>query len=322
MKTALVCGISGQDGVYLSRLLLEKGYRVHGTSRDPGRAATNLARLGIADSVGIHAHAATDYDGLAALIDEIRPDEVYNLAGQSSVALSFEHPFETMDSIATATLHLLEAVRRSGRPIRLFGAGSGECFGDTGGLAVTEETAFRPRSPYAVAKAAAFWHIATYRQAFGVYACTGLLFNHESPLRPERFVTRKIVAAAVRIANGSSEKLRLGNTAVRRDWGWAPEYVDAMWRMLQQATPADYVIATGETHGLDEFVERAFAEVGLDWRDHVEVDAALVRPADVPVGRADPSRAERELGWRATRRFADVVREMVRAEQLAAAPAP
>ena len=318
MKTALICGVSGQDGAYLSRLLLEKGYRVHGASRDAATSSfANLLRLGIRDQIHLESVITTDFRSVIQAFERAQPDEVYNLAGQSSVGLSFEQPVETMESITIGTLNLLEAIRFVKRPIRFYNAGSGESFGDTRGVRVTEESPFRPRSPYAVAKAAAFWEVANYREAYGLFACNGLLFNHESPLRPERFVTRKIVAAAARIARGSGEKLRLGNLRVRRDWGWAPEYVDAMWRMLQRPDAADYIIATGESHGLDEFVSLAFAEVGLDWQDHVESDPGLMRPADIEAGLADPSRAERELGWRATYRFADVVRELVRAEMAA-----
>jgi GDP-mannose 4,6-dehydratase len=206
----------------------------------------------------------------------MQPDEVYNLAGQSSVGLSFEQPVETLESIATGTLNLLEAIRFIGAPIRLYNAGSSECFGETGEAGADENTPFRPRSPYAVAKAAAFWEVANYREAYGLFACSGILFNHESPLRPERFVTQKIVTAACRIAEGSTEKLTLGNMAIRRDWGWAPEYVEAMSLMLQQEQPEDYVIATGESCSLEEFVAIAFAAVGLDWRDWVVSDCRRV----------------------------------------------
>jgi GDPmannose 4,6-dehydratase len=249
---------------------------------------------------------------------KIQPDEVYNLAGQSSVGLSFQQPVETLESIAQGTLNLLEAIRFTGRPIRLYNAGSSECFGDTDQPA-DEGTPFRPRSPYAVAKAAAFWEISNYREAYGIYACSGMLFNHESPLRPERFVTRKIVAAACRIADGSREQLQLGNTAIQRDWGWAPEYVEAMWLMLQQHKPADYVIATGESHSLEEFVEAAFSSVGLDWRKHVVINESLLRPTDISVGRANPVRAKSELGWQARSRMHDVVRMMIAAETQRAA---
>jgi GDPmannose 4,6-dehydratase len=203
-------------------------------------------------------------------------------------------------------------------PIRFYNAGSGESFGDTGGVAATENTPFRPRSPYAVAKSTAVWEVANYREAYGLHACSGILYNHESPLRPERFVTRKVVAAACRIARGSNEKLGLGNLDIERDWGWAPEYVEAMWLMLQQDEPNDYVIATGESNPLSRFVELAFKEVNLDWRDHVVVDTAFLRPADLSRGVGDPSLAAAKLGWRAKNKMSDVVRLMMEAEQSAA----
>ena len=251
----------------------------------------------------------------------MQPDEIYNLAGQSSVGLSFEQPVETLESISVGTLNLLEVIRFLNRPIRFYNAGSGECFGDTGDAAgAIENTPFRPRSPYAVAKAAAFWQVANYREAYGLYACTGILFNHESPLRPERFVTQKIVRAACRIAGGSAEKLQLGNLDIARDWGWAPEYVDAMWRMLQQETPQDFVIATGETYTLQDFVERVFLELQLNWRDHVRVNEALYRPADISEGRGNAFKAAKKLGWQAQWRMPQVVAGMVAAE-LAQLPA-
>jgi GDPmannose 4,6-dehydratase len=237
------------------------------------------------------------------------------LAGQSSVGLSFEQPVETLESIAIGTLNVLEGIRFTNRQIKFYSAGSSECFGDTGGNPANEETPFRPRSPYAVAKAAAFWEVANYREAYNLFACTGILFNHESPLRPDRFVTRKIVAAATRIAAGSKEMLRLGNIDIARDWGWAPEYVEAMWRMLQQPTPSDFVIATGETRKLSEFVQEAFACVGLEWKEHVQIDYDLFRPTDLIVGRADPSRAENVLGWNAEKFMPDVVRLMIEVEK-------
>ncbi len=313
---ALVVGISGQDGAWLAKLLLEKGYEVHGTSRDANLGSfAGLARLGLRDRVRLHSVAPNDFRSVLGVLMRTEPDEVYNLAGQSSVGLSFDQPVETMESVGVATITMLEAIRFARAPIRFYNAGSGECFGDTGGNPADEETPLRPRSPYAVAKAAARMLVANYREAYGLYACTGILFNHESPLRPERFVTRKIVAAAARIAAGHAGKLRLGNMAVRRDWGWAPEYVDAMWRMLRQPAPGDYVVATGETRSLEEFVAEAFRAVGLDWRDHVEADPALKRPADVTANFADPGKAARVLGWRATVKMAEVVRRMVEAER-------
>jgi GDPmannose 4,6-dehydratase len=315
MKKALIFGVSGQDGSYLAKLLLEKGYEVCGASRDAQVASfANLARLGIRDRVALESVSLIDFRSVLQVLMKTEPDEVYNLAGQSSVALSFQQPVETLESIAQGTLNLLEAIRFTGRSIKLYNAGSSECFGDTSEPA-DENTPFRPRSPYAVAKAAAFWEVANYREAYGLYACSGLLFNHESPLRPERFVTRKIVAAACRIAEGSAEKLNLGNVSIQRDWGWAPEYVEAMWLMLQQDRPADYVIATGESHSLEEFVETAFSCVGLDWRNFVVLDPALLRPADITLGRANPSSARERLGWRPRYRMCDVVRMMVEAER-------
>ena len=248
-KRALISGISGQDGAYLAKLLLDKGYEVFGSSRDAQMANfSNLKRLGIYDHIGFESMALNDFRSVLQTLAKVNPDELYNLAGQSSVGLSFQQPVETLESISVGTLNLLEAIRFIKLPVKFYNACSSECFGDTGGLAAIETTPFKPRSPYAVAKAAAFWELANYREAYGLFACSGILFNHESPLRPERFVTRKIVAAACRIAGGSKEKLRLGNISIARDWGWAPEYVEAMWLMLQQEQPDDYVIATGETN--------------------------------------------------------------------------
>jgi GDPmannose 4,6-dehydratase len=315
MKTALICGITGQDGAYLAQLLLAKGYRVVGSSRDAFTAPRdNLKWLGIDGRVSMLSIAVNDFRSVLQAITRVAPDEIYNLAGQSSVGLSFEQPMETLESIATGTVNFLEAIRFSGKPIRFYNAGSGECFGNSGDAPANEETPFRPRSPYAVAKAAAFWEVATYREAYSLFACSGLLFNHESPLRHERFVTRKIAAGAVRIARGSRDRLRLGALDVRRDWGWAPEYVVAMWMMLQRDRPEDFVIATGETRSLEEFIAAAFAAVGLDWREWVESDPDMLRPVDIAAGRADPGKAERELGWRAALRMDGVVGKLVEAE--------
>ena len=313
-KTALICGVSGQDGTYLARLLLERGYTVHGASRDAQASSfQNLRRLGLIDSVRLESLNITDFRSVLQALKRVNPDEVYNLAGQSSVALSFDQPVETLESVSLGTLNLLEAIRFTERPVRFYNAGSGECFGDTKTPA-DENTAFRPRSPYAVAKAAAHWEVANYAEAYGLYACTGILFNHESPLRAERFVTRKIVAAACRISRGSGERLRLGNLSVQRDWGWAPEYVEAMWTMLQQDKPESYVIATGQSHTLEEFVECAFAEVGLQWHDHVDIDKRLYRPADISYANANPSRAQERLGWKAKAAMPQVVAMMTAAE--------
>jgi len=315
-KTALICGVSGQDGAWLARLLLEKGYRVVGTARDAQVSSFgNLLRLGIRDQVETVSMTLTDFRSVIQTLDRTKPDEVYNLAGQSSVGLSFQQPVETLESHATGALNLLEAVRFLNPDIRLYNACSGECFGDTGDAPADENTPFRPRSPYAVAKAAAFWEVANYRDAYGLFACSGILFNHESPLRPERFVTQKIAAGAVRIARGEQKSLVLGNLAVARDWGWAPEYVDAMWRMLQRDEAEDFVIATGERHTLEEFVDEAFRAVGLDWREYVRVDRNLFRPSEIMCGWGDASRARDKLGWEATVRMPEVARRLVRAQQ-------
>jgi GDPmannose 4,6-dehydratase len=314
-KRALILGVSGQDGAYLADLLLGKGYDVSGTSRDANVSSfTGLAELGIHERVRRLSVATSDFRSVLTALVQVEPDEVYNLSGQSSVGLSFDQPVETMESIGIGTLNLLEAIRFTKRPIRFYNASSGECFGDTGGQRANEETPFRPRSPYAVAKAAAFWEVANYREAYGLFACSGILFNHESPLRPERFVTRKIVSAACRIARGAQSKLRLGNVHVKRDWGWAPEYVDAMWRMLQRDRPDDYVIATGETRSLEEFVSASFRNVGLDPGEHVVLDPSLKRPTDIEGNFADPGKAERVLGWKASARMDEVVRRMTKAE--------
>lgn len=318
MKRALICGVSGQDGAYLARLLLNEGYEVHGASRDAQTSSfDSLRRLGLIDRIRLESATITDFRSVLQTLQRVQPDEVYNLAGQSSVGLSFEQPVETLESITVGTLNLLEAIRFTGRPIRFYNAGSGECFGDAVEPA-HEETAFRPRSPYAVAKSAAHWEVANYREAYSIFACTGILFNHESPLRPRRFVTRKIVSAACKIAAGGSERLMLGDTKIERDWGWAPDYVEAMWRMLQQDEPRDYVIATGASHTLEQFVEHAFACAGLAWREHVEIDPSLFRPSDITFSRADPALAAGRLGWKARYAMPDVVRMMVDAEQGAA----
>ena len=281
MKRALICGISGQDGAYLAKLLLGKGYQVFGGSRDAQMASfSNLGRLGIKQDVTVVSLSINDFRSVLQTILKVQPDEIYNLAGQSSVSLSFEQPVETLESISVGTLNLLEAIRFSNLPIRFYNAGSSECFGDTGSLAADELTPFRPRSPYGVAKAAAFWQVANYREAYQLHASTGILFNHESPLRPERFVTQKIVAAACRIANGSGETLTLGNIDIARDWGWAPYYVEAMWLMLQREQADDYVIATGHTHKLSDFINVVFRTVGLEWHDHVRTDSSF---SDQPI---------------------------------------
>lgn len=317
MTRALICGISGQDGAYLARLLLDKGYEVTGTSRDSEVTRfDNLNFLGIRNRIKLRSMTLNDFRSVLQVLTEVVPDEIYNLAGQTSVGLSFTQPVETLESIAHGTLNLLEAVRFLRAPVRLYNAASGECFGETkAGQPANEETPFRPRSPYGVAKAAAFWQVANYREAYGLFACSGILFNHESTLRPARFVTRKVIQAACRIAAGAKERLVLGDTSVIRDWGWAPEYVEAMWLMLQNESPRDYVIATGESHRLDEFVSAAFARVGLDWRDHTDSNRSLFRASDIAENYADPSRAAGELNWVAKTRMDQLVTYLIQDEQ-------
>jgi len=314
-KTALIFGISGQDGAYLSQLLLGKGYTVHGTSRDAEMSSfAALDALGLRDDVTLHSTTPTDFRSVVQTISKTEPDEMYNLSGQSSVGLSFDQPVETLHSISTGTLNMLESIRFLDRTIKFYNAGSSECFGNTGTVPADEDTPFRPRSPYAVAKATAHWAVANYRESYDLFACSGILFNHESPLRPSRFVTRKIVDAAARIAAGADERLTLGNISVRRDWGWAPEYVDAMWRVLQHETPEDFVIASGATHSLQEFVADAFAYFDLDWNEHVDLNTGLHRPADIDESRSNPSKAKELLGWEATKTMPDVVSGMAAAE--------
>ncbi len=314
-KSALIFGVSGQDGAYLARLLLDKGYVVFGASRDAERGDfSNLKRLGIFERVALLSTIMADFHSVMDAIKHAQPTEIYNLAGQSSVALSFEQPRESMESIALGTLNILEVLRLTHRDARFYNAGSSECFGDTGGGGANEDTPFRPRSPYAVAKSAAFWEVANYREAYNLFACSGLLFNHESPLRPKRFVTRKVVHAAARIAAGDEARLQLGNLNVRRDWGWAPEYVEAMWLMLQRQNPEEFVISTGESHSLESFVAAAFAHFGLDWRDHVDLDPTLFRRTDIVHSLGDPSKARRDLGWEAKVNMLDIVRNMAEAE--------
>jgi GDPmannose 4,6-dehydratase len=312
-RKALITGVSGQDGAYLAAFLLKKGYEVSGTARDASMASlTNLDVLGIRDDVKMESMALNDFRSVIHVLRKVAPDEIYNLAGQSSVSLSFEQPVETQESISSGVLNLLEAIRFLDRPTLFYNAGSTECFGNAD-VPADETTPFRPRSPYAVAKSTAFWQVANYREAYGIRACSGILSNHESPLRPERFVTQKIIAAVCRIAAGSGETLQLGDIAINRDWGWAPEYVEAMWLMLQRDQTDDYVIATGETWSLTDFIHRAFSYFGLDWQEHVRTDAALRRPTDIRVSRADPSKAARELDWTATSKMGDVVRMMIEA---------
>jgi GDPmannose 4,6-dehydratase len=319
-KTALILGVSGQDGAYLSRLLLDKRYVVHGTSRNAARHDfSRLRALGVRDRVVTHSVSTTDARALRPLLAHVRPDEIYNFAGISSVSHSFADPVATWTSVAEAHLALLESVRAAAPAARLYHSASSECFGDIdAGSAADERTPFAPRSPYGRAKAAAHRATVEYRERYGLHASSGIVFNHESPLRDERFVTMKIVSAAAGIAAGSGEKLLLGDVSVSRDWGCAAESVEAMWTMLQRDQPGDYVIATGESHTVDDLAAAAFAEFGLDHREHVVVDRSLIRSAEVRYSRGNPSRAREVLGWKARTTFNGLVRMLCEAVRVPA----
>jgi GDPmannose 4,6-dehydratase len=311
-KRALIFGVSGQDGAYLSRLLLDKGYEVHGTSRDVDVARFEaLRRLGILDKIKVHSANLTDYGSVIQVLRTVQPSEIYNLSAQSSVGLSFDQPIETLNSIVNATLNLLEAIRFMGGDVRLYNASSSEMVGDTGGKSADEAASFRPHSPYGISKTAAHSLVASYRKGYGLYACSGIAFNHESPLRNERFVTQKIVRAAIDIKRGAARRLKLGNLAIVRDWGWAPDYVDAMWRMLQQPKADDFVIATGKPSSLEDFTQAAFGRLDLDWRDHVDRDEAFLRPYELAYSVGNAAKAARELKWKASITMPAIVTELV-----------
>lgn len=309
---AFICGIGGQDGSYLARLLLKMGYEVHGSSRDIHRMSKlGLQYLGIEEQVTLHSMAINDFRSVLKVVSIIQPDEIYNLSGQTSVGLSFEQPVESMESIAIGTLNLLECIRFLDPKIRFYNASSSECFGDNGDEKSDEGTPFRPRSPYAVAKCTAFWYVANYREAYKLHASSGILFNHESPIRPERFVTQKIISAACRIAHGSSEKLVLGDIDISRDWGWADDYVEAMWQMTQRSEASDFVVATGRTVTLRYFIDLAFRECKLRWQDHVAQDTTLFRPTDLRKVCGDPSKARTQLKWQHRLEVEEIVKTMV-----------
>ena len=310
-KKALIIGVSGQDGAYLAKLLLEKGYDVYGTSRDHEVSSfSNLLKLKVKDHVTLRSMTVSDFRSVLTTLQEIEPDEIYNLAGQTSVGLSFLYPVETFESISVGTIHILECLRILKKETRFYNAGSSEVFGNTVEPA-HEETSFSPRSPYATAKAAAHYAVANYRDAYKLFVCTGVLFNHESPLRPERFVTQKIISAALRIAEGSKERLKLGNLSIHRDWGWAPEYVEAMWKILQHGTPQDFIIATGKIHSLREFVEKTFDQLGLKSTDYVDTDDSLLRPSDIEKSIGNPAKAASLLQWKAEVNLDQIISKML-----------
>jgi GDPmannose 4,6-dehydratase len=312
---ALIFGVTGQDGAYLAQLLLERGLIVHGTSRDHEVADLhNLIRLGIDRRVVLHSAVPSDLHSVLQVVGTVRPGRIFNLAAQSSVGLSFEQPVETLDSTINGTINILEAIRILGRPTRFYNASSSECFGNTDNGPADEQTPFRPRSPYGVGKAAAFWAVANYRESYDLFACSGILFNHESPLRPARFVTQKVVRGAADIAEGKAGPLSLGALEIARDWGWAPEYVDAMMRMLDRDQPEDFVIATGCLHTLENFVASAFAYFGMNWKDHVKIDPELKRPSDIRVSVGNPTKARNLLGWQAETTMPAIVNKLLDAE--------
>jgi GDPmannose 4,6-dehydratase len=319
MKKAFITGITGQDGSYLAELLLSKGYEVWGLIRRS--SSFNTGRI---DHLYLDPHEQprlrlvygdmTDGSNLAALIGEIKPDEVYNLAAQSHVRVSFDQPIYSVNAGALGTLRLLEAIRSSGLPIRFYQASSSEMYGKVVEAPQTEKTPFYPRSPYACAKAYSFWQTVNHREAYGLFACNGILFNHESPRRGETFVTRKITRAATRIKCGLQQKLYLGNLDAKRDWGFAGDYVVAMWLMLQQEKPDDYVVATGECHSVREFLDEVFGCLGLDWQKHVEIDPRYFRPSEVDLLLGDASKARRLLGWQPRVSFRELARMMTDAD--------
>ncbi len=320
MKKALITGITGQDGSYLAELLLEKGYEVHGIIR---RASTfNTSRIDhlYADPhingvrLFLHYGDIADSTNLIKLLYRIQPDEIYNLAAQSHVRVSFDVPEYTGDVTGLGTVRILEAVREVGSNAKFYQASSSELYGKVQEVPQTETTPFYPRSPYAAAKLYAYWITVNYRESYNIFACNGILFNHESPRRGETFVTRKITRAVAQIKAGLQNKLYLGNLVAQRDWGYAKEYVEAMWLMLQQEEAEDFVIATNETHSVREFLEEAFAYVGLDWQDYVEFDARYNRPAEVDLLIGDPAKAEAKLGWKPKTTFKELVRIMVDAD--------
>lgn len=320
MKRALITGITGQDGSYLAELLLSKGYEVHGIIR---RASTfNTGRIDHlyqdphirGTRLFLHYGDLTDSVNLVKLLYDLKPDEIYHLAAQSHVRVSFDIPEYTADTTGLGTIRILEAMRETGVRSRFYQASSSEMYGKVAEIPQRETTPFHPRSPYGVSKVFAYWATVNYRESYNMFAVNGILFNHESPRRGETFVTRKITRAVAHIKAGLQDKLYLGNLDAKRDWGYAKEYVEAMWLMLQQDQPDDYVIATGETHSVREFCEEAFGYVGLDWRKYVEIDPRYFRPAEVDILIGDPSKAKRVLGWEPRTKFKDLVRLMVDAD--------
>ena len=314
-STVLIIGISGQDGAYLANHLLLLGYEVHGTSRDAELSNfSSLKRLGIYEKIKLHSMSLIDFRSVMQTILEIRPNEIYNLAGQTSVGLSFIQPVETLESISIGTLNILEVLRFHKLDAKFYNASSGESYGETDKEGAREDTQLKPRSPYAVAKAAAFWQVANYRDAFGLYACSGILFNHESPLRPPRFVTRKIVKSVCEIKMRLKKNMTLGNIHISRDWGYAPEYVEAMHLMLQNDRPDDFIIATGHTTSLEQFTKLTFQAMNMEMNNHLLIDESLMRPSDIVFSKGDPSKANKLLKWKAKTNVEELISIMIKSE--------
>ena len=310
-KTALIAGITGQDGAYLAHHLLGQGYRVVGTTRDIQSADLfRLHSLGILDKIDIYDLLPSKYNSILNCVSKIMPDEIYNMSGQSSVGLSFVQPVECMESIYNSTLNFLEVIRHLDTNIRYFSAGSSECFGSTDQIPATEETPFRPCSPYAVAKASTFWLVATYRQSYGLFACTGILANHESPLRSESFVVQKLIQGVKAIKEGRLSKISLNNIDVWRDWGWAPDYVQAMALMLQAEIPSDFIIASGQTISLRQIVYKVCSIAGLDPEESIEISDTITRPNDIRYTSVSPALINSRLGWSSTRSIDEILSKM------------
>ena len=312
IKKALISGITGQDGAYLAKHLLELGYKVIGSSRDSQECdKTRLSKLGIENDIELISIAPNDFGSVLKALKNYLPNEIYNLAGLTSVSLSFEQPFESMDSIACGTLNFLESIRLISKDIKLFNAGSSECFGDTTIKPASEKTSFSPQSPYAIAKATAFWHVHNYRKIHNIFCCTGIMGNHESSLRPERFVTQKIIKSVKKIASGENIKLHLGNLETLRDWGWSPEYAVAIQKMLSSDTARDYIIATGKSYSLKDFVKTSFELCNLNYKEHTIIEKRLMRANDINISRLEPTKIYKELGWKANTYLPELVEIML-----------
>lgn len=312
MKKALITGVTGQDGAYLAKFLLDKGYKVYGTYRRTANPNFwRLQSLGCANKIDLIPADLSDSSSILEAIKISDPDEIYNLAAQSFVGASFDEPISTIEISGLGLLRILECVRQFKPTIKVYQASTSELYGDGKSAPLNEDTPFCPSSPYASAKLLAYWTARNYRNAYNIFVCNGILFNHESPIRGMEFVTRKITNAIARIKLGLQDKLNLGNLNAKRDWGYAPDYIESMWLMLQQDKPDDYVISTGETHSVKEFVEEAFNQVGLNWEDYVIVDNNLIRPEDVTFLQGDSSKAKLKLGWEAKVKFKELVKIMV-----------